>query len=115
MKRRTRRTGLIVPIVVLLSVLLGSGGRADTPLVRAVVFYSPNCGHRHKVITEDLQSRLSGSGVWCNASLRTLRHAFAGLQARHEAAGVRSFGWPSPTRMTSARQQLQNANETIRR
>jgi uncharacterized membrane protein len=30
------------------------GVHADTPVVRAVLFYSPSCGHCHKVITEDL-------------------------------------------------------------
>lgn len=28
--------------------------QSDEPVVRAVIFYSPNCGHCHKVLTEDL-------------------------------------------------------------
>jgi uncharacterized membrane protein len=34
--------------------ILGGVARAQAPVVRAVLFYSPSCGHCHKVITEDL-------------------------------------------------------------
>lgn len=44
-------------LVALITLLIGPAPRtakADGPAVRAVLFYSPSCGHCHKVITEDL-------------------------------------------------------------
>ena len=39
-------------IVVLVGLLTSCGG--DKPVVYAVLFYSPACGHCHKVMSEDL-------------------------------------------------------------
>lgn len=54
MNRCSRRPALLMPIIVFLFMLSAVGVHADTPVVRAVFFYSPSCGHCHKVITEDL-------------------------------------------------------------
>jgi uncharacterized membrane protein len=48
-----------VVIIALLILVVGTsfdilGVSAQTPVVHAVLFYSPTCGHCHKVITEDL-------------------------------------------------------------
>jgi hypothetical protein len=40
-------------IVVLVGLLTSCGG-GDKPVVHAVLFYSPSCGHCHKVMSEDL-------------------------------------------------------------
>lgn len=45
--------GLLLALYLLGS-LLASPVAADTPVVRAVLFYSPSCGHCHHVITEVL-------------------------------------------------------------
>ena len=43
---------LVLAVVVLLGLLSSCGG--DKPVVHAVLFYSPTCGHCHKVMNEDL-------------------------------------------------------------
>ena len=40
--------------LILFSILPAQTARADGPVVRAVIFYSPTCGHCYKVLTEDL-------------------------------------------------------------
>ena len=46
---------ILLAIMMAVLLLMAPGGvRADDPVVRAVLFYSPSCGHCHKVITEDL-------------------------------------------------------------
>jgi len=41
-------------LLLLLGLTIGTASAQDTPRVRAILFYSPSCGHCHKVITEDL-------------------------------------------------------------
>jgi uncharacterized membrane protein len=45
---------LVIITVIALNIWLGSPALAQEPVVRAVLFYSPNCPHCHKVINEDL-------------------------------------------------------------
>jgi uncharacterized membrane protein len=45
--------GVFASVVALLLGWSILAAHADTPVVHAVLFYSPNCGHCHKVITED--------------------------------------------------------------
>jgi thiol-disulfide isomerase/thioredoxin len=52
MKRSSHYRFLLLVALVLWSV--GKSAYANSPVVRAVLFYSPSCGHCHKVITEDL-------------------------------------------------------------
>jgi len=50
-----RRFYLLAFLIILLAILPVSTGRAQTmPIVHAVLFYSPSCGHCHIVITETL-------------------------------------------------------------
>ncbi|MBN1263970.1 MAG: hypothetical protein JXA25_00650 [Anaerolineales bacterium] len=47
----------IAVVLFILAVLVGNAVlpvSADEPVVQAILFYSPTCGHCHKVITEDL-------------------------------------------------------------
>jgi uncharacterized membrane protein len=51
----TKKTILIA--LLLIAVLLTNSAAVsaeELPVVRAILFYSPNCGHCHKVITQDL-------------------------------------------------------------
>lgn len=48
--------------VALLLCTVALRARADAPTVRAVLFYSPSCGHCHQVITEDLPPLLEKHG-----------------------------------------------------
>jgi len=67
-RRSPRR--LAIATVAVLALGLGPAGlagapsaaRADDPVVRAVIFYSPACGHCHKVMTEDLPPLLEQHG-----------------------------------------------------
>jgi uncharacterized membrane protein/thiol-disulfide isomerase/thioredoxin len=52
MKRSSYRRFFLLVALVLWSV--SKSAYANSPVVRAVLFYSPSCGHCHKVITEDL-------------------------------------------------------------
>ena len=59
MRKRPQNRIAKVGLLVLLALLTGafvdvSNVSAQTPVVRAVLFYSPACGACHKVITEDL-------------------------------------------------------------
>jgi uncharacterized membrane protein len=54
MIRSSFRRFLHVQVLALLLWSLGLTTHADTPVVRAVLFYSPTCPHCHQVITEDL-------------------------------------------------------------
>ncbi len=51
-----RLPGILVVLAVLISqgVWTASPALAQSPVVHAVLFYSPSCGHCHKVMTEDL-------------------------------------------------------------
>lgn len=51
MRGRLRKFGILA--VAILSCFARSGD-AQSPVVHAVLFYSPSCGHCHKVMTEDL-------------------------------------------------------------
>jgi len=51
---RFRRALAVCCALILLAASSGRLARADEPVVRAVLFYSPSCGHCHKIITEDL-------------------------------------------------------------
>lgn len=53
MKTTKLKLGLILLLLVL-GLTVGTASAQDTPRVRAILFYSPSCGHCHKVITEDL-------------------------------------------------------------
>ena len=53
MHRGSQVQSLLVAMVAILFLLALGGAHADDPVVRAVLFYSPSCGHCHKVITED--------------------------------------------------------------
>jgi hypothetical protein len=48
--RKSMLSALLIAILV--SLLTSCGG--DKPVVHAVLFYSPSCGHCHKVMSEDL-------------------------------------------------------------
>jgi hypothetical protein len=48
-----RKSMLFALLIVAVVGLLTSCGE-DKPVVHAVLFYSPSCGHCHKVMTEDL-------------------------------------------------------------
>ena len=61
---------ILLASVLALLLCLTVWGRADSPVVRAVILYSPSRGHCHKVITEDLPAlfekygdRLQVSGI----------------------------------------------------
>jgi uncharacterized membrane protein len=58
--------GLALLLCLLVGLLPGGSriapGRAQTPIVRAVLFYSPTCPHCHKVIKEDLPPLLEKYG-----------------------------------------------------
>jgi uncharacterized membrane protein len=54
MNRCKQRRILLVSLLVVLLLTAALGAEADAPVVRGVLFYSPSCGHCHKVITEDL-------------------------------------------------------------
>jgi uncharacterized membrane protein len=60
------RTLKIISIVLLILVAVAffniQGVSAQTPIVHAVLFYSPSCGHCYKVITEDLPPLLEKYG-----------------------------------------------------
>jgi len=53
MHRGSQVQALLVAMVAILFLVAPGGAHADDPVVRAVLFYSPSCGHCHKVITED--------------------------------------------------------------
>ena len=54
MHRCSHHRILLASALALLLCMVASMARVDSPVVRAVLFYSPSCGHCHKVITEDL-------------------------------------------------------------
>jgi uncharacterized membrane protein/thiol-disulfide isomerase/thioredoxin len=54
MQRGRYARAFLASIVGFLLLIAVTRVHADTPVVRAVLFYSPSCGHCHKVITEDL-------------------------------------------------------------
>jgi uncharacterized membrane protein len=49
-----RKTNNLILVFLLLLLFGINTALASSPVVRAVFFYSPTCGHCHKVITEDL-------------------------------------------------------------
>lgn len=53
---------LLAPALALLLWMIAWAVRADSPVVRAVLFYSSTCAHCHKVITEDLPPLLEKYG-----------------------------------------------------
>lgn len=54
MRRGSYARILLAVMVAALLALSAAGAHAAEPVVHAVLFYSPTCGHCHKVITEDL-------------------------------------------------------------
>lgn len=52
--KRPINMALALVILVMLTLSLISPAAAQTPIVNAVLFYSPTCPHCHKVMTEDL-------------------------------------------------------------
>ena len=54
MRRGSSAQILLAAMITVLLSITAAGVRAADPVVRAVLFYSPSCGHCHKVITEDL-------------------------------------------------------------
>jgi uncharacterized membrane protein len=75
----------------LLSSLFVSPVAADTPVVHAVIFYSPSCGHCHQVITEVLPSLLEKHGD--QFVIVGVNIADAGGHALYEAA-ITQFAIP---------------------
>jgi uncharacterized membrane protein/thiol-disulfide isomerase/thioredoxin len=82
--------GLLLSLCLLGS-LLASPVAADTPVVRAVIFYSPTCGHCHQVITEVLPPLLEKYGN--QFVIVGVNVADAGGQALYQAA-VTQFAIP---------------------
>jgi len=78
-------------ILCLLGSSLASPVAADTPVVHAVLFYSPSCGHCHKVITEDLPPLLEKYGD--QFVIVGVNVADAGGQSLYQAA-VTQFAIP---------------------
>jgi uncharacterized membrane protein len=54
MTRCLHKRILLAPVMAVLLAMAAMGAHADAGVVRAVLFYSPSCGHCHKVMTEDL-------------------------------------------------------------
>jgi len=82
--------GLLL-ILCLLGSLPASPVAADTPVVHAVLFYSPSCGHCHQVITEVLPPLLEKYGD--QFVIVGVNVTDAGGQALYEAA-VTQFAIP---------------------
>jgi uncharacterized membrane protein/thiol-disulfide isomerase/thioredoxin len=59
-----RWVGIITSLLVIIisSLPITSSAMAEEPVIRAVLFFSPTCGHCHKVITEDLPPLLEKYG-----------------------------------------------------
>ena len=49
-------------LLILLTATVSSVGAQETPKARAILFYSPNCGHCHEVITTVLQPMMAQYG-----------------------------------------------------
>lgn len=75
---------LVVMVAILLLVAPGRV-HADDPVVRAVLFYSPSCGHCHKVITEDFPPLLEKYGA--KLQVVGVNTADAGGSVLFDAAG----------------------------
>ena len=82
--------GLLL-ILCLLGSLPASPVAADTPVVHAVLFYSPSCGHCHQVITEVLPPLLEEYGD--QFVIIGVNVADAGGQALYQAA-ITQFAIP---------------------
>lgn len=54
MQRNLHHRLVLLALIALLICPAPLAALAEAPVVRAVLFYSPSCGHCHKVITEDL-------------------------------------------------------------
>ena len=93
-QRSYRRVGL-APALALLLWCCVMTTHADTPVVRAVLFYSPNCGHCHKVITEDLPPLFEKYGD--RLQIIGINTADPGGGALFDAAGEK-FNIPSENR-----------------
>jgi len=83
--------------LILFSILPARTARADGPVVRAVIFYSPNCGHCYKVLTEDLPPLIEQYGdqlqiITINV---TLEEGQALFQAALQKFGLERGGVPT--------------------
>ncbi len=84
------RYGLLLSLCLLGS-LLTSPVAANAPVVRAVMFYSPSCGHCHQVITEVLPPLMEKHGD--QFEIVGVNVAEAGGQALYQAA-ITQFAIP---------------------
>ncbi len=84
------RYGLLLSLCLLGSLLV-SPVAADTPVVRAVMFYSPSCGHCHQVITEVLPPLMEKHGE--QFEIVGVNVAEPGGQALYQAA-ITQFSIP---------------------
>jgi uncharacterized membrane protein/thiol-disulfide isomerase/thioredoxin len=82
--------------LILFSILPAQTVMADEPVVRAVIFYSPTCGHCHKVLTEDLPPLVEqyGNQLQIIAINVTLEQGQALFLAALQKFGLQSGGVP---------------------
>jgi uncharacterized membrane protein/thiol-disulfide isomerase/thioredoxin len=82
--------------LILFSILPAQTVMADGPVVRAVIFYSPTCGHCHKVLTEDLPPLVEqyGNQLQIIAINVTLEQGQALFLAALQKFGLQSGGVP---------------------
>ena len=93
-----RKTFLLVLVtLILLSLLTSCGGNEpDKPVVHAILFYSPSCGHCHKVMTEDLPplTRTHGKQLQILEVDTTTSQGQALFYAALDHFGIESAGVP---------------------
>jgi uncharacterized membrane protein/thiol-disulfide isomerase/thioredoxin len=82
--------------LILFSILPAQTVMADGPVVRTVIFYSPTCGHCHKVLTEDLPPLVEqyGNQLQIIAINVTLEQGQALFLAALQKFGLESGGVP---------------------
>lgn len=83
--------------LILFSILPARTAWADEPVVRAVIFYSPTCGHCHKLLTEDLPPFIEqyGNQLQIIAINVTLEEGQALFQAALQKFGLERGGVPT--------------------
>lgn len=82
--------------LILFSILPAQTAGAADPVVRAVIFYSPTCGHCHKVLTEDLSPLIEqyGNQLQIITINVTLEQGQALFQAALQKFGLERGGVP---------------------
>lgn len=95
---RKKNLSIVVCLVwtVLTTGLLVRVTRADEPVVHAVIFYSPNCGHCYQVLTEDLPPIIEQyeDQIQIIAINVTVEQGQAMFQAALQEFGMESGGVP---------------------